>query len=286
MYGGDAVVQKKILCIALSLIFIITGCSVSGEKIDNGQEFNSTDQKNDSLEDFKENISDIFDENNKGTYALYVWDIAENKICSIDSRKMQAASLIKLFVAGTVYENYDIVSEYLGGEKITKHLLKEMITVSDNEAMNHLTIAIGKGKASVGLKKVNNYAKHHGYYDTHLGKLLLQNDNSDENYTSVEDCGKFLYDIYMNRLKGSDKILDYMKKQERTSKIPSGIPEDVVVANKTGELSDVENDVAIVFTKGHPYIICIMADRLEDTYTARLDEAKISEEIYNYILDE
>ena len=74
-----------------------------------------------------------------------------------------------------------------------------------------------------------------------------------------------------------------MKEQDRTSKIPAGIPQTVVTANKTGELDDTENDVAIVWGENADYIVCVMAGNLSNTASARNKIVEVSQEIYQYI---
>lgn len=56
---------------------------------------------------------------------------------------------------------------------------------------------------------------------------------------------------------GSDRILDWMKQQTRTWKLPTGLPAGVVHGNKTGELYDTENDVLIVWADS-PYVLSVM----------------------------
>ena len=279
--------NKKILYIVIVAILIVSGCGTS-EKNNEPKEDLSAISENENIqekmmEEFKQDISDILYDHNDEHISLYVKCLYNDMECDISAERMRAASLIKLYVAGCVYENYDIVCNYIGSEEAVEALMEQMITVSDNEALNDLTHALGNGNDSEGKNLVNTFCRKHRYYDTHMGRLLLKKNQKDDNYTSVTDCGKFLCDIYNNKLENSDKILDYMKRQERVSKIPAGIPEGVEVANKTGELSNLENDVAIVFLENNPYIICIMADEVDDPEKMRKSEAEISEKIYFYI---
>lgn len=279
--------NKKILYIVIVAILIVSGCGTS-EKNNEPKEDLSAISENENIqekmmEEFKQDISDILYDHNDEHISLYVKCLYNDMECAISAERMRAASLIKLYVAGCVYENYDIVCNYIGSEEAVEALMEQMITVSDNEALNDLTHALGNGNDSEGKNLVNTFCRKHRYYDTHMGRLLLKKNQKDDNYTSVTDCGKFLCDIYNNKLENSDKILDYMKRQERVSKIPAGIPEGVEVANKTGELSNLENDVAIVFLENNPYIICIMADEVDDPEKMRKSEAEISEKIYFYI---
>ena len=74
-----------------------------------------------------------------------------------------------------------------------------------------------------------------------------------------------------------------MRQQERTGKIPAGVPENIETANKTGELSDVENDAAIIFGENGAYTVCVMMSGLSDTSAARSVIREISAQIYEYM---
>ena len=55
-----------------------------------------------------------------------------------------------------------------------------------------------------------------------------------------------------------------LKQQQRTNKIPAALPEGVSVANKTGELSDVENDAGILYNAqgGNDLVIVFLSQNL------------------------
>ena len=89
--------------------------------------------------------------------------------------------------------------------------------------------------------------------------------------------------VLNNELPHSKEMLRHLENQERVSKIPKGIPKDVTIANKTGELEDVQNDAAIVFAK-KPYIICIMAEGVTDYQTPIDAIVEISNKSYNYLV--
>lgn len=215
-----------------------------------------------------------------GKVAICAGRINETDMAVVNSAPMQAASLIKLYVAGCVYENYDSVSAQESYGEETASLLKEMITVSDNTACNTLVTRLGAGDSKKGMELVNAYCTAHGFSNTHMGRLMLQPNTVDDNYTSVRDCCNYLKMAKANQLEGSFDILNYMNHQERRGKIPAGIPSDVTVGNKTGELSDVENDAAIVYSANGPYILCIMSEDLSDAYEARQFIIKASKTIY------
>lgn len=209
-----------------------------------------------------------------GGIAVSAGRIADGSLVLVNNQSMQAASLIKLFVAGCVYETMGDTSQY-------ESQLSSMISVSDNSACNSLVSALGGGDAQIGMEKVNQYCMNHGFTETHMGRLMLQPNDMDDNYTSVRDCGNFLMNIYNGSLAGSSQILSYMKQQERTGKIPVGVPAGVETANKTGELDFVENDVAIVFHPSGPYVLCVMSENLSDSYSSRVFINSLSANVYN-----
>lgn len=215
-----------------------------------------------------------------GKISICTGRIEENVMAMVNGGPMQAASLIKLYVAGCVYENYSLLSaqEGYGGE--TEALLSAMITVSDNTACNTLVTRLGNGNVQMGLERVNQYCVNHGFSDTHMGRLMLQPNNVDDNYTSVRDCCNYLKMANAGQLEGSSNVLGYMNQQQRRGKIPAGIPEGVLVGNKTGELSDVENDAAIVYSGNGSYVLCVMSENLSDTYSARQFIARTSGVVY------
>lgn len=217
------------------------------------------------------------------TVSVYVERLSDDAQASVDSQPMQSASLIKLYVASCAYEQMPtlLAQETYAGE--TDELLRTMITVSDNDSTNTLTTRIGSGDASAGMALVNQFCQTHGFADTHMGRLMLAPNSTGDNYTSVNDCGKFLREIYANTLPGAESILSLMQQQERTFKIPAGVPAGVPTANKTGELSDVENDAAIIFAENAPYIICVMSSDLSDTYAARMMISELSSQVYQYM---
>lgn len=217
-------------------------------------------------------------------WSVYYCDLKGGGDFALNSNKMQAASLIKLFIMGCVYEDYDLMIIKDTKEQIDEWL-KTMITVSDNEAANQLVYVLGGGDEAKGREKVDKFAKDHGYEDTHMGRLLLASNAVDDNYTSVLDCGKFLQDCYESRLPHSDEIQELLKQQTRRQKIPAGIPQNVIVGNKTGELQDVQNDVAIVYIEDYPYLLCVMSQEVKNSDEAMSKIAGLSKSVYSFVDD-
>lgn len=241
-----------------------------------------------SLDDLKQKLLDDISGSgfDLATVSVFVKDLQEQDYVNLDAGAGRAASLIKLFVAGTVYEemkNGTLSSSYEGE---LPSLVSNMITVSDNTACNTLVKKLGDGSAAKGMDKVNAYCAEHGFTATSMGRLMLNFSSSKDNITSVTDCTRFLRLVYENKITGAKEILSYLKQQTRTGKIPAGVPSFVTTANKTGELDDTENDAAIIYLEGKPYILCVMVTQTTNVAAARKLITTISKHTYEYLSEE
>lgn len=218
-----------------------------------------------------------------GVYSVRAENASGEIIFETDNsnERFVSASLIKLFVAGCVYERYDEVAYYEEYAGETDHLLEIMISQSDNTACNLLVTRLGGGDPAAGMDIVNGFCKLHDYPNTEMNRLMLDF-NGLENYTSVSDCCRILKDYYDNTLAGSQNVIRFMHEQTVRTKIPA-LLDNAVVANKTGELAAVENDTAVIYTFKGDYIIAIMTNDLADTASARNAIAQASLIIYDHI---
>lgn len=83
----------------------------------------------------------------------------------------------------------------------------------------------------------------------------------------------------------SAEMLELLKGQQRRFKIPKYLPADITIANKTGETSTAQNDVAIIYADKADYIICIMINDYANSMDDAMDiVARMSEVAYNYIV--
>ena len=229
-----------------------------------------------------------------GSWSVYICDLSGGSEATINDTPMQAASLIKLFIMGAVYENYDSLSQQYGSATLDSYLTP-MITVSDNDAANSLVSCLGSGDSTAGMQKVNSFCQSHGYTNTSMGRLLLASNEFGDNYTSAYDCGKFLKEIYQicsgttqtPSLLHAEEMYSLLKQQQRTNKIPAALPEGVSIANKTGELSDVENDAGILYNAqgGNDLVIVFLSQNLSSPGEAQNTIAQLSRSIYLYYND-
>ena len=249
-----------------------------------------TDNTDSSMDNLLNQVQSLLPTDN-GTWSVYVCNLLKDSDGTINDTPMQAASLIKLYIMGAVYENYGTIAQSHNSEEIDSNI-SAMISVSDNDAANTLVNWLGNGNDAAGMAKVNNFCQEHGFTSTQMNRLLLAGKENGDNYTSVKDCGTFLKQIYQvvngtlpsSTLANADAMYFQLKTQQRKNKIPAQLPEGVGTANKTGELDTVENDAAIIYdtAKGIDLVVCFMSQDLTDTGTAQSTIAVDARAIYGY----
>ena len=238
-----------------------------------------------------------------GQWSVYVKNLDTDEEILLNNTPLYSASLIKAFVMAKTYEDMDMVlaneaafmkTDVDNTAVSTKvnDLLWNMITVSDNESCNELgRLQSEKHDFLEGAKKVNRYLKKEGYKDTSYQSTLHPSASpklslGEHNTTTVADCGLLLERIYRGECvskEASASMLDLLKNQQNTVKIPSGISDDVVIANKTGETDEDQHDIAIVYGPKTTYILCVMSQDWKNGNTAIENIRTISRTVYNYL---
>lgn len=249
-----------------------------------------TDNTDSSMDALLNQVQTLLPQDN-GTWSVYVCNLLKDSDGTVNDTPMQAASLIKLYIMGAVYENYDSLAQSHSADTLDSNI-SAMITVSDNDAANTLVNWLGNGDDAAGMSVVNQFCQAHGFTSTQMNRLLLASSENGDNYTSAKDCGTFLKEIYQivngtisdSTLPNAEAMYYQLKMQQRKNKIPAQMPDGVHTANKTGELDTVENDAAIIFdtAKGIDLVICFMSQDLNDTTAAQNTIAADARAIYGY----
>lgn len=221
-----------------------------------------------------------------GTWSVYVKRLDNNDSVTINDTALYAASVIKPYVMASIYNQID-TGKIKETATITS-LNRSMITVSSNDAFNELVKRQTNSYSfSSGRSIVNKYLSDNGYSKTavhhtlHPASGALISDGG-QNRTSVKDCGKLLDSIYHGTCvdkTSSKKMLNFLLGQQRRWKIPAGLPSGTKVANKTGETSSSDHDIAIVYSPKCDYILCVMTQNAGYS-SSRISQ--ISRTVYNY----
>lgn len=224
-----------------------------------------------------------------GEWSVYVKDLKTGDILSINNKPMKPASVIKLFAMVSTYDG--IKKGSIHKDATITRLLKDMITVSDNESFNELVRCASRKRSFLdGCKNMNKFIKTVGCTKTEFHSTLHPSNtgftwDGKSNVTSARDAGVILEKIYKKQCvspKYSEEMLDLLLHQTRRWKIPAGLPAGVKCANKTGENSQCQNDVAIVYGKKTDYVVCIFAETGNE-YCGVNGIKELSSKIYSYL---
>lgn len=193
----------------------------------------------------------------KVAYGVYYFN-TDSYYSNNQSEPFIAASVIKVFIMDYYYENQIPMTTLIQGESL-ENLITNMIQYSDNTAANQLI-------DYTGMTVFNQYFQQAGYTQTVLERKMLDEAAQAqglENKTSVPDTIKFLKKLYTKKEETPyAAMLTIMKGQQIATKIRSQLPPEVIVANKTGELATVENDIGLILDDQNPFAISILTNEV------------------------
>ena len=226
-----------------------------------------------------------------GTWSVAVKDLSTGEQTVIGDTVMPSASTLKLFILGCIYD--EIAEGRLERTEELVSLMNSMIRASSNEAANRLIAILGGNDHQAGIDRINAYLDEKGYSEATRAYNPFQDqslklDPDHVNTTSAADCMLLLERIYRRQF-GSRKVCneteDMLLNQELRYKIPKGLGETALAANKTGETDDIENDIALVFTPKGDYILCVFSTGWSDKKAAQSRITEISAKTYSYFAD-
>ncbi len=228
-----------------------------------------------------------------GTYGLYYMDIANNVEFGINHmEEFTAASTVKvpmnLYLFTKMYEgeldpekklvytkkDYEegtgiLYREEFGNEYTIRELCRLSIEVSDNVATNILLRMMTR----TALKE----------YMRELGGTVVVDGR---NVSCPKDMALYLKHVYNFYFEGGEygeELISYLENSIFNERIPKLLPDDVKVAHKIGNLTQIYHDIGIIFAK-NPYILSIMSKDvlMEDSFKAIQELSKM---VYDFTND-
>lgn len=238
-----------------------------------------------------------------GMVGIQAENIISKKSFKLNSNKVfPSASVIKVFILYSALEK--VFNKYLSltdkiefskknlipdspffetlGKKRGKvtlyEILDSMINVSDNTSTN-LAIDL------LGFDIINESIKNLGLKNTKLQRKMYDFESREkgiDNFTSPNDMMIFFKTLLKERFVTSEEIKNFnifdttlsnylnlatlkiLSKQTDSEKIPRLLDENYFVANKTGELPKIRNDVSLVIKDDNVYIISFFTENVND----------------------
>jgi beta-lactamase class A len=170
------------------------------------------------------------------------------------------------------------------GDRVpARELVERMIVRSSNLATNAVIALIGAHHAdstahALGARTIRVLR---GVED---GKAFQKGMN---NTTTARDLGMLLEAIERHTAasaRACDTMLAILGRQEFNDEIPAGLPPGTRVAHKTGSITAVLHDAAIVYPAGHPpYVLVVLTRNIPDERVARTLIADLSRVVYEHV---
>lgn len=237
-----------------------------------------------------------------GVVGLSIKDIESGDSFSMNgNRSFNPASVIKIPVMIEAYNQIDQGRLSLGTEltleqhhKLTgsgsiqflrnkstftvERLMELMITDSDNTATAMLIERLGMYRINATMRKI-------GLKKTMLRDWTMLNKlPGRHNTTSPEDMLLVMEKMYKGDLiskSASEQMLATMKRQRHKWGIARFLPPSTVIANKTGSLDFVRNDVGIIWQNNKPYIVSIFGEHLPSNYGGSVMVGALSKAVFD-----
>lgn len=177
----------------------------------------------------------------------------------------------------------DSIYQKIGKKMSIRDLVYQMITVSSNLATNILIELVGAENVMKTMKEIgaNNIQVLRGVED---GKAYERGLN---NTTDAYDMLLVIKAIAEKKVvtpEACDEMIAILSDQKFNTKIPALLPDSIKVAHKTGSITAIDHDAAIVYPQpDHPYILVVLTKGIEDHKQAEDLIAKISKLIFDAI---
>lgn len=246
-----------------------------------------------------------------GTMGLAIMDLTDGRFFLLNANQVFAqASSIKVAILAELYHQEQQSEQGIGGKarlgdiytvdahdivdgsaimagltpgvtRVTnRDLATFLVAVSDNSATNVLIDRLG-------MRNVNALLDSLGLHQTRLERKMMDvkaAQEGRENLSTPSEMMTLFVDLYRNKVLNKTLTADYFRVlgTAKESDIPRYIPEDVVCANKPGELEGVRNDVGIVFVPNRPFVIVAMTAYLQHERDGDDAIAKIAGAAYEY----
>ena len=258
------------------------------------------------MKNLQERIQRILSEQD-GNWGVAFRDLATDQTVYVnEDHRFGAASIIKIPIMMEIYRQADqgilSLSEHLildakdvvGGCGVLQGMqpglsltirdaIVLMITISDNTATNMLI-------DRVGIDSVNRLIRDLGAEQSVLRRKLMMTElmrQGIKNELTPKEVLLFLdllAKIQFLHEKPCMDMIEILKLQQLNHKIPLLLPDEVVVAHKTGEDSGITHNAGILYYKEQVMTMCVLSEGVSDTVKGHYAIAQMAKAAFEEIL--
>jgi beta-lactamase class A len=174
--------------------------------------------------------------------------------------------------------------ENIGKSRSIKDLVVDMIIYSSNLATNIVIELVGADQVNKTMRSLgaNDIQVLRGVEDMKAYEAGLNNS------TTAYDLMRIFEALAREDVvsKGaSQEMIDILLQQTHKDVIPVLLPAEVKVANKTGFISGVHHDSAIVYLPdGRKYVLVLLSKQLEDSEAGKKMLSQVSRLVYDHMM--
>ncbi len=174
----------------------------------------------------------------------------------------------------------DAIYDRIGEQMTISELVYQMITVSSNLATNLLIDFLGAAaiQSTVDSLGASGMRVLRGVEDIKAFELGLSNS------TTASALATLMESISQGQAIDSvadHQIVEVLMDQQFNEMIPAGLPADVMVAHKTGQITRIHHDAAIIYTPSTPpYVLVILIEGLDDENESATLGAAITQAVH------
>jgi beta-lactamase class A len=170
------------------------------------------------------------------------------------------------------------VYAHVGKTMTLRELCEAMITVSSNFAANLLIERVGADNVRTTVTRLgaDGMVVLRGVEDQ---KAFDKGMNNETTARALEVLLLKLAQGQAVSAKADAEMIAILKRQKFHDAIPAGVPEGTVVAHKTGNITKIHHDAAIVYGP-RPYVLVVLVRGIEDQKVSGALIASISREIW------
>ena len=258
----------------------------------------------------EDKIRDL-DANLDGVIGVAILDLTNGELITYHTDEVfPTASSIKVAVLAELYrQNEQAASGVAGNAKLSDtYVMNKADDVPDSAIFNGLTpgvtkltlrdvaqmvVAVSDNSATnvlidrLGMENVNKLLQGLSLAHTKLQRKMMDvkaAKEGRENLASPREFTLLLEAIYRNKVFGPQSTADFIKllSTGKASPMRRTFPDNVVVADKPGELEAVRNDVGIIYAPNRPFVISVMTSYLKSEREGEDTIGEIAQAAYNY----
>ena len=195
----------------------------------------------------------------------------------------------KSIVDGSIYkmdigeDSDDVIYSKIGTQQKMYDLMYSMIILSSNLATNVLIEVVDAKKTTATMRTLgaDKIEVLRGVEDIKAYRKGLSNSTTANDLLMIM---KAIANGKAGTKADSEKMIDILKDQKWNDMIPKYLPKEVEVAHKTGSITGVHHDAAIVYhPNGKKYVLVLLSKNLKDFDKGTDQLAQISKSIYEYM---